>query len=190
MRRITRWEKWTNPYEDMEMGPEAVVQDFMDRNFNIWLLHSNFEMNNDTLDLLWDIPGIEVLEPLTRYRLKIAFGKLFKEEEVKTKINRVLLFSDHQQLTLTAGLKEQVDRAADILKDYTFWIIMVLPNGKMQTASAQTYDPTFERTYELFRETQRAVGAYVESYDDRQTELGAPNRYIGRDNLEDGSQSY
>lgn len=176
MRRIVRFERWENPFDDIE-GTEAVIQDFMDRNFNIWILHSNFEMNNDTLDLLWDIPGVEVLEPLTRYRLKIAFGRLFKEEEVKTKINRMLLFSDHQQLTLTDTLKEQVDRAADILKDYAFWIIMVLPNGKMNTASAQSYDPTFERTYELFRETQRAVGAYVESYDDRQTELGAPNRY-------------
>jgi len=55
--------------------------------FNFWVGHTNFNINNDVVDIIENTDGVETLDIFTRYRFRIAIGKVFDDAQVMKEIN-------------------------------------------------------------------------------------------------------
>jgi len=107
------WEKWENVYEDDEEDvvdddvyneemaeedmeyqrqilvfnqPEYESQIDISKLFNFWVCHCNFNIDEDCVSIIEECAGVETLEIITRYRFRIAVGKVFQDREVMGEI--------------------------------------------------------------------------------------------------------
>lgn len=55
--------------------------------FNFWVGHTNFDITKRVGDLIEQTEGVETLDIFTRYRFRIAVGKIFDDSEVMRDIN-------------------------------------------------------------------------------------------------------
>jgi len=55
--------------------------------FNFWVGHTNFNITSKVAKTIEDSDGVEILDVFTRYRFRIAIGKLFEDKTVMKKIN-------------------------------------------------------------------------------------------------------
>lgn len=55
--------------------------------FNFWVGHTNFSITSPIADLIEDVDGVESLDIFTRYRFRIAIGKVFDGAIVMKEIN-------------------------------------------------------------------------------------------------------
>lgn len=55
--------------------------------FNFWVGHTNFNITAKVAKIIEDSDGVEILDIFTRYRFRIAIGKLFEDKLVMKKIN-------------------------------------------------------------------------------------------------------
>lgn len=54
--------------------------------FNFWVGHTNFNLSSEIVNAFEKCEGIEILDIFTRYRLRIAIGKCFIDNEVMRNI--------------------------------------------------------------------------------------------------------
>ena len=55
--------------------------------FNFWIGHCNFDLTPAISKIINTYPGIETLDIFTRYRFRIAIGKLFDAGDVMSSLN-------------------------------------------------------------------------------------------------------
>jgi len=55
--------------------------------FNFWVGHTNFTITPTIVDILENVDGVESLDIFTRYRFRIAIGKVFDDARVMKEIN-------------------------------------------------------------------------------------------------------
>lgn len=56
--------------------------------FNFWIGHTNFDITPKIADTIEKTDGVETLDIFTRYRFRIAIGKVFDDSSVMREINR------------------------------------------------------------------------------------------------------
>ena len=56
--------------------------------FNFWIGHTNFNITSDVAYEIENADGVETLDVFTRYRFRIAIGKVFDESKVKFDISK------------------------------------------------------------------------------------------------------
>lgn len=65
--------------------------------FNFWVGHTNFNLSKKISDLIETSDGVETLDVFTRYRFRIAIGKVFDDAQVMKNINdRVYEYLDQE----------------------------------------------------------------------------------------------
>lgn len=55
--------------------------------FNFWVGHTNFDLTKSVVDMIEQTDGVETLDIFTRYRFRIAVGKVFDDSSVMRDIN-------------------------------------------------------------------------------------------------------
>jgi hypothetical protein len=55
--------------------------------FNFWLGHTNFSISKTIAEIIENVDGVETLDIFTRYRFRIAVGKVFDDREIMRNIN-------------------------------------------------------------------------------------------------------
>lgn len=55
--------------------------------FNFWVGHTNFNLSKKVVDIIENADGVETLDVFTRYRFRIAIGKVFDDAQVMKNIN-------------------------------------------------------------------------------------------------------
>jgi hypothetical protein len=55
--------------------------------FNFWVGHTNFDINQAVANIIESTDGVEALDVFTRYRFRIAIGKIFDDAKVMKEIN-------------------------------------------------------------------------------------------------------
>jgi hypothetical protein len=55
--------------------------------FNFWVGHTNFDIDQKIADIIELSEGVETLDIFTRYRFRIAIGKVFDDSSVMKEIN-------------------------------------------------------------------------------------------------------
>jgi len=65
--------------------------------FNFWVGHTNFNLTKKVIDIIENSDGVETLDIFTRYRFRMAIGKVFEDAKVMTNINeRVYEYLDQE----------------------------------------------------------------------------------------------
>lgn len=111
------WEKFKNPYEDIDMEMEEEVDEYDDAYeeqekkhqkiqpviltpqgpigiyrltddvMNFWIVHTTFRLTGPIMKLVSKTSGVESVEVYTPYRMRIGVGKLFPMGNVKSEID-------------------------------------------------------------------------------------------------------
>lgn len=76
--------------------------------FNFWIGHTNFNITKPIQSIIEHCAGTEALDIFTRYRFRIAIGKLFTERDVMADINnRILAYLESKEVKPTNDDKQQ-----------------------------------------------------------------------------------
>tara|TARA_R110000824_G_scaffold77249_1_gene195443 strand:+ start:11400 stop:12050 length:651 start_codon:yes stop_codon:yes gene_type:complete len=139
--------------------------------FDCWLGHSNFDITASVRDALEEIPGVEVLVILTRYRFFIGIGRMFSFRDVRVTIEKEILRDSHaypeEQLD-SPHATELVEKIKQSLIDYNHWAIFVFPNGEVDYVSADTpEDKLYKETLTLYRNAKLLTGGLIIKSDDK-----------------------
>lgn len=139
--------------------------------FDCWVGHSNFDITPSVRDALEEIPGVEVLIILTRYRFFIGIGRMFSFRDVRVTIEKEILRDGHldpeTQIDSTHATK-LVEEIKQSLVDYDYWAIFVFPNGEVDYVSADTAeDQLYKETLTLYRNAKLITGGLIIKSDDR-----------------------
>jgi len=126
LKKRIKWEKWNSPFDveddeddedtdnwknknvkkdthinQMIIGPMGIIPITEHGNpsklYNFWMMHTNFNLSEPVCNTLNKVDGIEGLDVFTRYRARLAFGKLFEEEAIQEEIEKVLCVNDDTQ---------------------------------------------------------------------------------------------
>ena len=105
------------------------------KQFKFWMAHTNFSIGETSRNIIKNIPGVEVLRIISRYRFIIAIGNLFETTEVTLSIQEALCGLEIKDIQLSDNkfLSEIVQTLKDTFKE---WCIYVFPNGKYEYAGA------------------------------------------------------
>lgn len=76
------------------LTPQLIEDIAMLSSFDCWMGHTNFDLTNNTKDILNKVPGIEVLKICSRYRFLIGVGRMFDFTKVRNDIEKSLLEGD------------------------------------------------------------------------------------------------
>lgn len=145
-------------------NPQTLEYDMLGRQYNLWILNTNFDIDSDEeLDKIYRIDGVEFVEPISRYRVRIAVGKLFCDSAVREKIGEVILESGIPNIELDSDTAQKVSVALSLLKGtYEHWAIFVLPNGEMDIVKEEKImTPEFLETVELYQAAKKHVTGYL-----------------------------
>jgi hypothetical protein len=143
-------------------------QMFPSKAFNLWVAHTNFDITDDVLAKVEALPGVEILQVITRYRMKIGFGMAYNADDVKADIHETLCYPLRKDLRnlLEAGVQaneaipesvvEKVMQATFEIKN-SWWIAYIVPNGQIKIVKSYDINKDF---YE-YAATLVAAQAYV-----------------------------
>lgn len=135
------------------MGPHGIIpiheSILPGKLFNFWVMHTNFDLgsiasNNLTFaQLIGTVEGVETLDVFTRYRARIAVGKTFSQDAVKTAIEKACFQTVPVSQPAKADDLTQIKRS--LSDNYKLWIIYQMPDGKYEYFGGQTSDEINEK---------------------------------------------
>lgn len=132
------------------------------KHFKFWMGSTNFNITPTVRDVIAQIPGVEILQVLTRYKFIVGIGKLFNFRDVRVTIEQLLCGKHltHSAISeiQTPEIQEQVLSLKDKLtKEHSKWAIYVFPNGKIDFAVDDDYD----KKLKLYLEAQEVSNGLV-----------------------------
>jgi hypothetical protein len=137
------------------------------KNFKFYLAHTNFNITKRTIMTLLDVEGIEVLQPVTRYRFLIAIGELFDVTSVKLDIEYKLCGRDITE-SKTSFINNDAIRetAQHVIKELNTldveWTICVFPNGNIDFAvNTDQYHNQYIKDVKEFEECVKNAGCRI-----------------------------
>ena len=110
------------------------VNDVMNpyKQFKLWMGHTNFSITGGIADTIKNIPGVEVLNILTRYRFVIGVGELFNIRDVRIAIEKFLKCSeDSIETIIDKSLQKEIEELKQELSKEGRYAIYVFPNSKI-----------------------------------------------------------
>ena len=140
------------------------------RQFDCWIGHANFDITPSVRNSLEEIPGVEVLVILTRYRFFIGIGRMFHFRDVRVNIEKFILSSGkvgQEEVVDSPTVVQIVDEVKQRLEGKSYWAIFVFPNGEVDYVSADNdEDKTFKETLTMYRNARSITGGLIIQSDD------------------------
>jgi hypothetical protein len=145
--------------------------------FNFWILHTNFDIENIHMKIICETPGVETADVITRYKVRIGFPRsnLFNVIEVKQDIeerlkhpilnNNLIMDALLESKFGTDIVNQFIITRNEIIKEGEYWIIYILPSGKIIKYASDNKDTTTQKI-SFYRGIQQAVGGQVILYSD------------------------
>lgn len=136
--------------------------------FKFFMGHTNFTIDDKTVNMIEEFPGVETLDILTRYRFRVGIGKIFDDEDVRKGLRAVLVNSEYEMVEENpqghALTPEMVDRIETIKAGFEdarpYWASLVLPNGNVDFIRGSDKEVVAERL-DLYRTLQESVGGVI-----------------------------
>jgi hypothetical protein len=158
MRKKFIWKPWELPHVNIlkqgSIDDDIDIEDENDDIFDVsgdtgikmFILHTNFIITFDIIESIIKrkIPGIEVLKPLTSYKLLVGVPEsgFFNAEEIKKIIEESFLISDYNtnymfdEIVLYKFGEEIANSAIEIrnglYNSQDYWILYIYPNGQFE----------------------------------------------------------
>lgn len=143
-----------------------------ERSYNMWMGHVNFDLTKQHILSINKIPGVDGLQPVSRYRFNVIIGFNFDEVEVKKAIEHALVGDLESYLSAYAIIASNINpvlppevdnqfHAALSLIDLRHYGILVLPNGKMVIVKSGKLNENFIKDIHTLQLAQGATEAYL-----------------------------
>lgn len=182
MKRRVRFHKWKNPlykhtdgaYADVEseafdnkaivrysaFGVDVYKVDQNTNSFNMWVMETNFDLGIDELNLIDDMPGIEIIEPFSAYRARICIGNCFDGKSVRRSIREALCETPPNLPLSKANMANIEKDMVDLKLAERPWLIYVLPNGNHEPHSCDSKED-FNKLYSQYNEVRQVIGGLL-----------------------------
>lgn len=139
--------------------------------FEFRLAHTNFDIDFQVVETLKKIPGIEILEILTRYQFIIGIGKMFDFRDVRIEIESLLCdkhkaYQYIEQIKDTRTKQEVQEIRKELNDEYKNWAIYVFPNGHIDYIGADVIDKEFDKKYNMFLSSEELSNGILITSDD------------------------
>lgn len=165
----------TRPVFPTAMGPIPVAPYFNFRKaFEFWMGHTNFPIMDDVAEVLDEVPGVEILDIITRYRFRFGVARLFTGAEVKASIQEALNAVPPRKgelnplnMTLPKEIRDKLDVLEKQAKDnFELWAIYVLPNGEIDFATSENQE-NLDKQLALYKGAQELAGGVIITSDSK-----------------------
>lgn len=152
MNKTIKWEKFKNPLLNVNaseeeggrvmirstpFGPEAMQfnPDFPSE--KVFIGHTNFDIDEEVINLIDNTEGVEVLEVYSSYRMRITIGKAFNSKRIRRKIKEKLCGNNKR-----VNFNEEADikiyqETLRLNKQDKPWLMYILPNGSYESRIAK-----------------------------------------------------
>lgn len=148
------------------MGPFP-VSPFYDFNkaFEFWMGHTDFPIDDTVAEILDNVPGIEILDIITKYQFRFSVGKMFKGVNVRLNILEVLDAIPPRRgeinptdMTLPKEVRDKLDILESQAKaNFERWVFYILPNGRIDAA----FDDNVDESLPLYKKAQELTGGVI-----------------------------
>lgn len=122
------------------IGPMGIIplreSNMPSKLYNLWMGHTNFDLDENSVEAIQRVPGVESLDIFTRYRFRIAFGRAFEAEDVREQI----------EWTMNPPVAQppKEDRFTPLRrslgKRHACWAIYVAEDDSLEVAGGKTQD--------------------------------------------------
>lgn len=95
---LIEWTKWESPLtrysedepyeEDKSMAYSKLFMKILEKEFNLWTVHTNFYIDPNVARGIEFTEGVETLDIISPYRARVGIGRLFDEEDVQVRVRR------------------------------------------------------------------------------------------------------
>jgi hypothetical protein len=142
-----------------------------------WIFLTNFDVDQRKLAKLKKLPGVEIIEQMTRYQFFVGVGVLFCKHEVNAELDDVsawdssdirrkiekFLLDDEKLLDKVPSDVVQSNKSR-LEKKFKHWAFLVFPNGKIAEAGSDDLsNEDFLRKVNVFYDT--AEGTTAQCFD-------------------------
>lgn len=140
-------------------------------NFDIYRLQTNFKLNQDLLQTLSTIDGIEYIQPISQYQLIIGLPNsgLFDNNKIKKEIEIILTSSIETTIELSLIVEKLFDaKTSNVFYDIVSslqdskpnWIVYVYPNSEFEIIT-DFENNQFENKLINMTLLQQSVGGFL-----------------------------
>ena len=136
--------------------------------FSFWIGHFSFNITQEVSDIIEKVPGVEILEVFSRYRLRVGIGQhpIFKEEAVLKAIESAVCIEEGGKPRQTI-LDETIEALQNkfINENSKDWFIFVLPNNEVFGYNNKGEDALqYQKRLKFFRKLSKNIsGKFYES---------------------------
>jgi len=142
---------------------------FASSNFDFWMMHTNFDITSEIVDIITTTDGVETFEIYTRYRARIGFPRsgFFRPREVMSEIqNHIKEFNVNKQLLILSNFPEEVqDKVKNTIEQINqkskHWIIFVLPNGNLDLITSDIDDNLYRKKVKNLIKIHKDIGGKI-----------------------------
>jgi hypothetical protein len=133
------------------------------KQFKMWMGHTNFTITPEVVEVIKSVPGVEVLQIMTRYRFIMGIGELFDIHDVRVTIeNELECNKDESDMIPDQKLLEQISELRKSLAVYPQWAIYVFPNGEIDFTTSE--EKNFGQQLNLYKQAvDHSNGVLIES---------------------------
>ena len=149
---------------------------FASKHFDFWTAHCNFPITLSVANAIADVPGVESLNILTRYRARLGFNRIllqakaFNLNEVREGVEIAAKGAcikdnelDHieELILFSADIQDLAKKAKRKLSKSNHWTMYILPNGKMETFTEFKKTDSMDKKTALFNDAKKLIGGAV-----------------------------
>jgi hypothetical protein len=129
------------------------------KQFKLWMGHTNFDLTEDIILAISEIPGVEILKPITRYRFIIGVGAAFNVRTTQLAIELVICEKNSYENETDRIYNKEINTTVKTLIDFLKnddkidrWALFVFPNGSIEHSTSLS--DSFQEDLERFEEAK------------------------------------
>jgi hypothetical protein len=155
---------------------------FASKSFDFWTMHYNQDITKKIISEIEKCPGVESVNPITRYRARIGFNRMllqagaFDLNEIRKSVEMAVMGCDSKNILsyenkyvekdddsdligFSEEIKEKVKSQVLELEKNKFWAMYVFPNGSMEyIVETDAKSIGFEEKSLFFKRIENMIG--------------------------------
>lgn len=171
------WKKWENPIKYLNTQGEESDSNIMLKHTpfgimpiklssemynqkNVFVGHTNFDIDQNILEIIDNTPGVESLQLISPYRFQIIVGMAFNSKSVRQNISNRLCKKDDNFSFSVEDDNKIYNETLSLRKAGKPWLLYVLPNGKFESKQYEN-DDNLEKDISLYNSFVNRIGGVV-----------------------------